>query len=533
MPTTLILALLAGVGSLDGTWDGRLGEHDEPWQPMRVPGNLSFQGVHYEGVFWLRTHFEVAAPDTDWALRVPMAANAYELFLNGQKVGENGRLGPTGELLEKSLRGRVFRLPQATLHAGSNELALRIRTFEGNGGIMAPGVLVGPEADLRDRADQLTARVSMMVALFLFAGFFHIILFLGHRRERHHVSFAFLCGGLASVTAGLNTLGYLLTSNSDFNAYLVFLPLVGMPFALVLFFSDFFVRPAKVLLRSTGGLAVVGIIVLISSTLHHPLYPFFERVLLPLCVLALVTALAISTWWTLQGARAGQLGALAILTGLGAYALTGVLELAWVFGLVDLHFDSYLGFAFFIGAVVTAIGRRVAWLHQEVEKGERDALTGCLTRHGFYTRFAALEAHARLSCISFDLDHFKNINDTRGHQVGDQVLARTSEAVRATLRGADIFARWGGEEFLVVLPACDLAKALEVAGRMQLALKVQPIEGLTVSASFGVAQRGSGESLEAWLGRADAALYEAKHAGRNCVRPERVSQPVAAAPMAV
>lgn len=509
----------AKVVSLDGTWEGQLGDHGAgSEQPVRVPGNLPFQGIKYDGVLWLRKHFTLATVTQDFALRMPMTANAYEVFLNGQNLGGRGRIGPDGELLGKDLRVQVYRLPKEALHVGDNELSIRLRTFYGNGGVQAPGVLIGPEPQLRDEQERRTTKVAMMVALFLFAGFFHVVLFAGRTRERHYLSFALLSFSLASVTAGINTIGYLLTDNVDFNSYLVFVPLLVMPLCLVMFFSDFFGRPAKRTKQVLQGQAAVSLLLLLSSTVHNPIYPFFEGVVLPLSVLALVAALLLATFWAFVGLREGQLGARAILVGLAAYALTGVLELAWTFNLLDFHVDSYLGFAAFIGATVVAIATRFAWLHRQVELGERDPLTGCLTRHGFRARLSASGADlGSASCIMIDLDHFKVINDTHGHPMGDKVLRAAGEALRRALRGNDLVSRWGGEEFLVVLPS-DATGGQEAAQRVQAALRGERVDALAITASFGVASRLPGEDFEAWFARADRALYDAKQAGRDCIR---------------
>lgn len=511
--------------SLDGTWEARLSDvggtsDDGVWQPIRVPGNFPFQGVKYDGIAWLKTRFTVPDVTRDYAVRIPMAANAYEAFVNGVPVGARGRIGPSGDLLEKDLRGQVYRIPKEALRADApNTLSLRLRTFYGNGGVMAPGVFAGPEQAVRDAHDRSIARVSMLVALFLFAAFFHLVLFFSRTRERHYLSFALLSTALASITAGINTLGYVLTSNVDFNAYLVFVPLIVLPFCFVLFFGDFFSRRVLWLKRATAALAIVGAISLVSSTAYHPLYPLFEGVVLPITVVGLAVSMALSAWWTVQGVKEKQFGAHAIAAGLVIYALTGVMELAWVFDLIPVRVDSYLGFVGFIGAMVVGIALRFAWLHRQVELGERDALTGCLTRHGFHNRLpAALADGDPPSCIVLDLDHFKDINDRHGHQAGDRVLMAAGQAVRGAIRQSDLVVRWGGEEFLVLLPEHSAPQALAVASRIQLAIKGERFEGFQVTASFGVATRSTAEDFDAWFARADKALYEAKKAGRDCIR---------------
>lgn len=123
------------------------------------------------------------------------------------------------------------------------------------------------------------------------------------------------------------------------------------------------------------------------------------------------------------------------------------------------------------------------------------------------------------SLIMFDIDHFKQVNDTLGHHAGDRVLVELTQRVKLVLRESDVFARWGGEEFLLLLPETDLEGAEEVAERCRHAFARTPIEGVgTVTASFGVVAYSDDDgSLEHLLQRADAALYEAKHGGRDRV----------------
>jgi diguanylate cyclase (GGDEF)-like protein len=117
-----------------------------------------------------------------------------------------------------------------------------------------------------------------------------------------------------------------------------------------------------------------------------------------------------------------------------------------------------------------------------------------------------------------DLDHFKRFNDARGHQAGDRLLADTTAAWREHLRDADLLARVGGEEFVVVLPECGTQLAVQIVDRLRGATPF----GQTCSA--GVALWDGSESVEGLIGRADAALYQAKEQGRDrTVVPERIS----------
>jgi diguanylate cyclase (GGDEF)-like protein len=154
-----------------------------------------------------------------------------------------------------------------------------------------------------------------------------------------------------------------------------------------------------------------------------------------------------------------------------------------------------------------------------------DALTGVATRMALEERLALETARcartwAPLSMVACDIDHFKRVNDTFGHGVGDVVLARVGALLRGCCRPVDLPARMGGEEFLVLAPGVDALGASALAERIRVAVSdiiFPELEG-RVTASFGVAQLLPGEDVAAWLKRADGALYEAKHKGRNRVQ---------------
>jgi diguanylate cyclase (GGDEF)-like protein len=124
--------------------------------------------------------------------------------------------------------------------------------------------------------------------------------------------------------------------------------------------------------------------------------------------------------------------------------------------------------------------------------------------------------------IMMDVDKFKKINDTYGHDQGDQVLKVITRVAKDLMRVSDLLVRWGGEEFLVVAPNTDADQGFALAENIRLAIERTPIEGChNITVSMGVSLIAAGKSMEDALGRADAALYRAKETGRNrCIMAE-------------
>ncbi len=150
-----------------------------------------------------------------------------------------------------------------------------------------------------------------------------------------------------------------------------------------------------------------------------------------------------------------------------------------------------------------------------------DALTGLLNRRRLMERFElelerAAHRNRPLACVIADLDHFKKINDERGHLAGDRVLEMVSAAILASVRRGDVVARYGGEEFVIILPNADRAGASEVVERCRQRIESVRLGSITVTASMGISiHPQDGATIDELLSRADKALYRAKEAGRN------------------
>jgi two-component system, cell cycle response regulator len=189
--------------------------------------------------------------------------------------------------------------------------------------------------------------------------------------------------------------------------------------------------------------------------------------------------------------------------------------------------------------IVTLVARelggpvRIAVLMDEQKRlATIDALTSLKNRRSFVEQARIEISRCQryslpLSLILLDVDHFKSINDTRGHAAGDQVLTALGNLLGRQLRTCDVAARWGGEEFVILLPNTDGAGALVLAERLRVAIERLQIQyegvAIPVTASLGIAEFDAGEALEGLVDRADRAMYAAKIGGRNRVMAAETS----------
>ncbi len=202
--------------------------------------------------------------------------------------------------------------------------------------------------------------------------------------------------------------------------------------------------------------------------------------------------------------------------------------------LVWMYFATVLGRCVYLRVAAQAMRmklqdsrrRLAAALEQVQELAIRDELTGAFNRRHVMSRLqeeiSRFERTGQVFCVAlFDLDHFKSVNDTHGHGAGDAVLKTFAGLADETIRNTDLFGRYGGEEFLLLLTATSQALALQAVERLRERMRdtdwaaIAP--GLNVTVSVGVAESRAGVAAEALLNEADLALYEAKHSGRDRV----------------
>ncbi len=214
-------------------------------------------------------------------------------------------------------------------------------------------------------------------------------------------------------------------------------------------------------------------------------------------------------------------GALFALPVLAAEALVALLQLNL------LSWSSHLG-AFWLLLLIAAVASlagmsQLSFMISLVQQASHDALTGCFSRASgeelLDIQFhIAARSGAPLSVVFVDLDDFKRINDRFGHDAGDRALQLAAGALRANLRAGDILLRWGGEEFVIILPGATGAMAAATVARLrERGLGMRP-DGGRMTASFGLAERGADRAgnWRALLEAADRRMYQAKVAGKDC-----------------
>ena len=213
------------------------------------------------------------------------------------------------------------------------------------------------------------------------------------------------------------------------------------------------------------------------------------------------------------------------------YIVFYVAESETVVSIVDAGLSqSVMFFSVFVAINLVAVGF-VLMLKEHADAKNKllavtDPLTGCWNRLRIQ-ECARMEMARRrrygepVSLLMIDIDFFKQVNDRHGHLAGDRLLTEFADTVRANLREADQLGRWGGEEFVVLLPASDAGAAVTIGERIRRAVASATYsDGLRITVSLGLAEYQVNESLEDWIGCADVALYSAKEAGRNRVEPQ-------------
>lgn len=438
--------------------------------------------------------------------------------------------------------GLGYRFPHA-FAPGETVLYLRASTPDP---LLMPIRLLKPETS---EARIIANRYSYgFVYGFLFALLlYNFMLYLGLRQGSHRDYAVYLaCFLLMNLAYTGHGYVWLWSGHTRFQNYIILVSMVLFAVTGLRFASTFFDLPRHMprlargfQLGSLAALLLMALLVLLQWQ-SAAAYLAFTVALLFSGILFLLGGFAL--WRRLTAAHYFMIAVVSGVLGTLTTTLT-------VWGWVPFHIAGFRAVEFGLLIEATLLALAVAYRVREKDYARQraealarvDALTGLLNRRAVVEQGDGLvnmsqRSGAELAVIVLDLDHFKRINDLHGHATGDRVLIEAARVLQSVCRRGDLAARWGGEEFVMVLPGAGLAEARTIASRIQKGLVHRTVTGpdgeISVRASFGIAALQGQPTLEALINEADYWLYRAKQEGRNRIRdpgadPEGESGPEA------
>lgn len=533
-------AAQAGADSLalDGPWRFRTGDDaawaqpsfdDGSWNTLAVPGEWELALGGYDGFGWYRRQVVLpdALRDAPVGIRFGTVGDAFELYWNGVRVGGAGRLPPR---FVEGVTPILFLVPDSVLAkaaAGRHTVAVRVYNDYAYGGLMMP-VRVGRYDTLAAQGSPRAVVIGGLVSFFLAIGVYHLAFWLRRRAARENLLFAAvcLCVSLYGATYAEEVQRLVMPVMNPYRVGLLAL-LAGGPAYVALLNRLFGLRGGR---RTRLVNAAFAAVFLVALMLPLRLLAEFNQWIDGALVLGLL--LVVARAWKAAAPFDGPARphARTLLVGTAAFSATLAYDLlSEYFAFIPVpRILPGVGGAFWIGFLVflVAVGTATAgqWALTEVT-ALVDPLTELSRRHVLEDALRRETGRLKrtggsLALVMVDLDHFKRINDSCGHRVGDQVLARVGRLLRSSARNLDLPARFGGEEFAVLLYDTDLDGALTFAERFRGNLREMrvPVEGraaVQVTASMGVAVGSDLVDPDALVEAADRAMYRAKSEGRD------------------
>ena len=497
-------------------------------------------------------HLTVANPDSQPSRRRLQVENSWLDNLEIHFVEQGGTiaaysLGDDRPYRERPVEGRFFAVDHA-FSPGITDIYLRVASPDP---IVLPLFLLTPgQAVERERLDNYSYGFLYGYLIALLA--YNAVLYISIRDRRYLLYGLFLAAFIAMNTAytghGFSRLWPDLVGLQRWiiPVFMVFYGVAGFVFAKNFLNTPATLPRANRFLNRSMALAIAGLAAaaLFGSTQLHALLVAFVFTNLFSCTMLVLGVAALgakvpSSRYFLLASIASMVGA--TLTALSVWGWIAYED--WRFRAVEIGMlvDATL-LALALGSQFRAVqlekavadfarrelAKTNARLNATLLEVERlaatDRLTGLWNRRHFETVASgemdrAIRYQNPISLVLFDIDHFKRINDTYGHQSGDQVLVELSQLVRHSLRESDTVTRWGGEEFLILMVQTPLAEAVAAAEKLRQKVEGHAFAQLPqITLSLGVAEWDRGkESLDTWIGRSDQALYRAKESGRNKV----------------
>jgi diguanylate cyclase (GGDEF)-like protein len=503
---------------------GVAGLDDLDWRPISVPGSWQKAGVPGHGYAWYRFRFSLSASAATHSLAFTCSQirDVDEVFLDGIRVGGTGVFPPRYD--KGTLQARLYELPASlTLVPGPIVLAVRVYNAGPRPGGLTGAPVLNTVSDAFSDRTWFEAPLALVAAAILSLGLFALFVYLRDRRQREFLLFFLLTTGVAAYVVSRLSLwprfGVSLSLIFRMNFVLVF----ALSALLTLFLHYFFVLTLPGWIRTLLAVQMVGMLAAAFLPRVDDLY-----YILPVLYGTVMAGCARVVAVLVRKVRRGAPYAVTVLIGFGLIFVAALRDMAQDLGFISWGVRTrYVGVAFLVFAVLflSVVADRMARLRVAAVT---DPLTGLPNRTGLFERIRlellrSQRSELPLALAVLDLDRFKEFNDRFGHLAGDRLLIATGERLAESVRATDLVVRFGGEEFVLLLPEITREEAVRCCERIREAvrgLRVSGAEtgttisiGVAVHAAEGLPTPSEGALLRA----ADAALYRAKAQGRDCV----------------
>jgi diguanylate cyclase (GGDEF)-like protein len=524
------------------------------WDNILVPRDWRRQGYeNYSGMAWYRAEigFDLSAPELaadlhQLGVTIGRVHSAYEIYAGGELIGSSGALPP--DPVSHHDRKRIYAIPLSAID-DNGRLMLAVRVWRepalgpaSTSGMYEGDFLVGTVFDLTKEVWFDEVFIMILVIAYAVIGLYHLYLYGRNRKIPE-----FLWFGVTTLLVALYSLevsqwkyvsGSLewlpLEAHRKIEYGTIYLlPAVGLQLVWSLLH---FQPPRWVLFYQSGFVFFALVAVAIPGTdIHvHTLF-FWQLYVIP----GLVGALLQVVWFAANGHKEAR----TMTLGWALFLFAALNDILVAQGVVQNPRYLTLGFAAVLLSMGLSLANRFTRMYSDLdgevrdrtselrktneklsEAARLDTLTGLLNRRGFAEKIEVEIARAGRTQRNFvllmaDVDHFKAFNDQHGHACGDFVLRETADLLRAQLRDVDTIARWGGEEFIFLLPETSLDGGAVLAEKLRAVLEGTKFnyDGiiLSLTITLGVAQFRKGLDLDGCLALADAALYKGKQEGRN------------------
>lgn len=576
---TIDVATLDDTVSITGAWKFRTGDHpswsqpeteDSEWTVLQVPQDWGLQGFKgYTGFAWYRLTLDfcdagcsegtlAAEVLNRLAVTLGKVQSAYEFYAGGEFIGAVGSVPPNAEIRYDEFA--TFRIPRSAIdQQGKLVLAMRVWRSDEAGSVWEGGphggpFLLGPGDELTRQFFYSQLLALVLAAVYMVLGCYHCYLYTRHREFKEMLWF-----GLFAIAVSLYSF---MTSQWRHTLPLDFAMLKKIEYAIAFMIMPITFEFAARLMAiricsrlrwyqfSFAALAVI-VMVVPGLTINFQLLPIFQVWVLPAIfgLLLLVARLA----------YLGNTDARKVLAGSLILAVMALVDIAGDLRFVHVPAMLPIGFAIFVLSMPLPLGDRITRLvknlqartvelaelqknlersvdqrteelraaNQQLERvAHIDLLTQVANRRAFLEHAENEIAWARrtgrpFALIVADIDHFKMFNDEFGHACGDFVLCEVADTLVENVRTTDMFARWGGEEFVFILRETDAAGAVDLAEKCRQLIEQQRFAyggmELGVTMTFGISEYQAWMTIEECMEEADDALYHGKAAGRNTV----------------